>query len=220
MGIYNGIDGVVRQTSEIHSQLGSVQYHISSGHAGIDNVNRQVYYDNNIKDILIDVQNVTVYDFDTSVSENPPLTLFGSGLSTANQYGNVNVGSNYVQVSCHTSGKYIYVSGSVFIRFNDDHRTYIHLFANQSGLPIQFSVTHNASCGSGYIIFLNEIFNARPLVSFWDSGSQTYTHTEFPNSNVSIAFGSRSTSGQTSQYYNSCTINGINYPITVVNSLT
>lgn len=217
MGVFAGVDGVVREMSYIDAGRAGV-HHIPEGWAGVDGVTRQFFAVSEIDHIEIDVNAVTTFtcDADRNIQSTD-----GYDLATANQYGTITISSTQIQVTCTTKYKWIEIGYTVNVVFKDGHSTTLYKLCSATSAIFALSVTgyQYFSNDGGYINYcLGNV-----VLEDYVSGSTSATKTL---STATASFGQLAAIMQSSgtcrsrQTFNSIQINGTQYDIVIVNNLT
>lgn len=217
MGVFSGVDGVVREMNCIDVGRGGV-HHTSEGWAEVDGVTRQFAAVSDIDHVEIDVGSVSTYTYD---ADGNMQSTDGFDLATANQYGAVTISSNQIQVTCSTRYKLIQVVYNVIVVFKDGHRTSLYNLYRASSVTFALSVT-------GYEYFSNDgaYVNecmSNPILETYVDGSASATKTLStaisPSGSLAALMLSSGTC-HSRQTFNSIQINGTEYDIVIVNNLT
>ena len=217
MGVFAGVDGVVREMSYIDAGRAGV-HHIPEGWAGVDGVARQFFAVSEIDHIEIDVNNVTTYtcDADRNIQSTD-----GYDLATANQYGSISVTDTQIQVTCTTKYKWIEIDYTVNVVFKDGHSTTLYKLCTATSAIFTLSVTgyQYFSNDGGYVNYC--LGNA--VLEDYVSGSASATKTL---ATATASYGELAAIMQSSgtcrsrQTFNSAQIDGKQYDIVIINNLT
>lgn len=222
MGIYAGVNGVVRQIEGLDIGRQNLINHMNVCKAGVGGVVRdlmglleQVSY------VLIEPDTVLTYE----VNSNGTIAdggVYEYGLDAINKYGSVSITDNQIQVTCSTRRRCIELMSEFYVVYKDGHRTPFRTVLNQfSNASFTLSVT-------GYEYFNNDgwYFNhclGTPVLDAYVSGSETKTITiTEAGSNISDIEASMKYGGtcRSRQTFNSLTINGQKVPIKIISELS
>ena len=227
MAVYVGIDGVVRNINNIHTN--NSRNHIFHGAAGIDNVLRTVYggdITNQISGIQCDVYSARLYDIAGQNDDGGySLTNMRTDINEIIQNFTLYVESNYMQIygngnTCY--GKYAELIADTYVNFNDGHKVNIaRLTTNNNGISASATVTGYASTGGNMTYVVAAYGEAIRNSYFSDSFSDTKVYNTFPQSIVTCGCGLYSySSTNVGIRFDSISINGISLPITMTKSIS
>lgn len=222
MAIYAGVEGVTKELDYVDASRYGTSRHLPMVKVGIDGVMRNLLdVTSQIKCLEIDVYYIQTYTID---SDEKFVSSDGYSVATANKYGTITIGSNSITVSNTTYLKCIDLMYRVNIVFNDGHKSQLHELMNSNKEEISFSFT---VYGYEYFrrdgAYINNCMGVAILEDYVNnSASKTVTITnESAKSSYGELFTQRNQSGTTTsqQIFNSFVLNGVSFPITVVNNL-
>lgn len=222
MGIYAGVDGVVRQINSLDAGRYYSVYHTHSYKAGVSGVVRDLTdITSQIDHIEIRVEYIYTSTIDT---EGSWVSTDGYDLATANKYGKVeiNTSNKMVRIWCYTGLKEIYAYSYVYVVFKDGHETsFGELINDAPGTTFQFQVYgYVYSSTTGW--YNNNCFGS-PVVDGYVRGSASARKylTSVSGDYSYILAGLRYNGSTYSQHtFEKMTINGTEFPIVLVNNLS
>ena len=220
MSIHIGANGVVRALKAIDVGHHWGIYGTAVVKCGIDGVVRNLLdFADTIDHIEIELNSISV---DTINTDGEYVSTDGDDLSTLNKYGSISVGTNNVQISCTTAKKQIYISYWIFVVYKDGVKAYLSNLLDTNGITYTLSVTgyEYFSTDGWYQSFClgSEVISGH--VSSSNTKTTTYTDVENQTSGWLMTSLKYSGTSRSKQTFNSITINGKSFPITVVNNLT
>ena len=224
MGIYAGVNGVVRQINSLDAGRYYSVYHTHSYKAGVSGVVRDLTdITSQIDHIEISVENIYTDTIDTN---GDWVSSDGYDLETANKYGKVEVDTSnkWVRVWCYTALKEIYAYSYIYVVFKDGHKVgFGDLISSAPGTTFQFQVY-------GYVYFsttgwYNSICLGEGIVENYVSGSKSarkYLTSVSSYNDYAYVLGALRYNGRVySQLtFEKMTINGTVFPIVLVNNLS
>lgn len=231
MGIYAGVNGVVRQVTQPRAGVNGAVRTVSHGFNSVNGTRRQFFgLLEDVARVEARVEYLGVKSIDSSGNFTEALT---GNLTTLNQYGRLTASGTQLQILCNTIGKSLNVSGALYAVFNNGREVYLtYLFDSfaRYGSAISFPVTYSIVLGhtssswraeGGYICSC-----CGELYSGYVNESASGTKMALLNSaDFQILSELRSGYGGPYQYVNlnfasGITIDGRTVPVKVVSELT
>ena len=220
MAIYTGVDGVMRGLKGVSIRQSYTDNEIPVMKCGVEGVVRDLL---NIADMIDHAEIRLSYVMVDKVDSNGEYEDFeGSGLTVFRQYGELEVGSNYVQITCTTSRKQLYLSYDIRVVYKDGAKAYLGDVLGNAGATYTLSVT-------GYEYFSTDGWYknyclGREVISGYvsGSGSNTVSFTDVLGQTGGFMTTALKYSGtsRSKQTFNNIRINGINVPITILNEIS
>lgn len=220
MGIYAGVDGVVRQINSLDAGRSYSVYHTHSYKAGVSGVVRDLTdVVSQIDHLEISFENVYTSTLDTDGSWK---SYDGYDLATANANGKVTIESNYIYVYCYKSLKSVEVWGYFRIVFKDGHKvSFRELINDAPGLTFQLTVyAYEYFSTTGW--YINYCLGTAMIDAYVSGSRSARKYLTTVTSDYAELYSALRYNGTTyaHQKYEAFTINGVSIPIKVVNNLS
>ncbi len=219
MGIYAGVDGVVRNIPYVDVSPNGAVRHAPEGYVGVDGALRK------FRNALDDIDYIKLSYISCEASNcnsSGPYGDLGRTVSICSQYASISIGSNYASVKTTAAGKWVGIrGGSMDVVFKDGHQADLRNMVNSGlKLPVSISVSYYMSAYGGGR-YVNNVQGV-PVYSgsFYNSTSGTTTVNVANHEASYIA--SALTSGSyfsVQQTFNSIALGGRSFPVRVVNNL-
>lgn len=222
MGIYAGVDGVVREVQNMEVGRSYVVRHSQIWKAGVDGVVRDLMpLTDQIDHILVAPTYIYTYTINSS---GEYVSTDGYDLETATKYGSVTIDTTnkYVQVQCTTALKEILLLSSIYVVYKDGHRSGFYDVINKetdNGFSMKVTAYEYFSTTGWYYSYCL----GQPVKSDYVSGSETTTATITTASGYySEVMAALRYSGtvRSRQTFTTITINGISFPVKISNELS
>lgn len=220
MGIYSGVNGVVRELNSLDAGRYYSVYHTHSYKAGVSGVVRDLMdITSQIDHLEISFEDVYTATIDT---DGDWVSYDGYDLATANANGKVTIESNYIYVYCYKALKSVNVYGYFNIVFKDGHRTsFTELLNDAPGLTFQLTVyAYEYFSTTGW--YVNYCLGTAMLDVYVSGSRSARKYLTAASGNYVDLYSALRYNGTTyaHQKYEAFTINGVSIPIKVVNNLS
>ncbi|MBQ3426548.1 MAG: hypothetical protein IJH37_05310 [Clostridia bacterium] len=220
MSIHIGAEGVVRQLKGLAfgHRLGVYETFIVK--CGINGVVRNLI---DISDIIDHAEvSVNTISVNTVNSDGEDISKDGDDLTTLNRYGSISFGTNNVQLTCTTAKKRLFIRYTIYVVFKDGLKAYLDDIISTGGVTYTLSVTgYEYFSNSGWyqnVCLDNEVITGYVSSSRTESAILTDVKNQTDGYiSSALEYSGTCTSRQT---FNSITVNGTSFPVTVVNNLT
>lgn len=222
MGIYAGVDGVVRQINSLDTGRYYSVYHTHSYKAGVSGVVRDLMdITSQIDHLEISFEYVYTATIDT---DGGWVSYDGYDLATANANGNISIDSsnNSIYVYCYKGLKSIEVWGYFNIVFKDGHKaSFTELLNDAPGLTFQLTVyAYEYFNTTGW--YINYCLGTAMIDAYVSGSRSARKYLTTASGNYTELYSALRYNGRTyaHQKYEAFTINGVSIPIKVVNNLS
>lgn len=211
MGMYCGIDGVVRNVAGTDSGIKGVVRHMHGGYAGVNGVMRSFL------EVLDQIDHVEGFASEIiackMVEENNGwyTERIGAGIDAVNSVGKVTIQNNGISFSCSQNERSVMAIFYFYIVFSDGHKEKFEKFYSNTMEPIQLNVSYFNRTED----YADNSLFGKPLT---DAGSHT-KDVSFDPANYPFAASSvgaiclYNKSQECSQTYNYATIGGRTFPV-------
>lgn len=228
MGIYAGINGVVRSVPSSDTAVSGVIRHVTRITAGVSGVVKSVLQVlDQIDRFEVELKRVSVWDIsgESLIHEDPTLTL-----EQLNAFGTLTITDTSIRViGGKVKGKFVDAQPLLICVFSDGHRSDLRALGNAKEFsptdfqfPISYYISFSSNGNGRYTCDALGQQVKGGYVSGSSRGTTTVSPTDSWWNSFSIGAGRTSGSGsQTSeQSYSNITILGKSFPVKVRNSLS
>lgn len=220
MGIYAGVDGVVRQINSLDAGRSYSVYHTHSYKAGVEGVVRD------LTDVVSQIDHLEIsfeWVYTATIDTNGDWVEYdGYDLATANANGKIEIASNYIYVYCYKALKSINAEAYFYIVFKDGHKvSFRELLNDAPGLNFQLTVyAYEYFSTTGW--YRNYCLGTAIIDAYVSGSRSARKYLTAADGNYADLYSALRYNGTTyaHQKYEAFTINGVSIPIKVVNNLS
>ena len=152
MGLYVGVDGVIRQ-GHLNAGVGGVARNVDILDAGVGGAVRKVYgTTDQIVRVIADVYRVVQFGMPNRATVDSSIVYADGIANVRNSNGDFSYGSDYIYVSDSRSAAAVFAYWNTYIEYADGHRTPLARPYSKEGVAITANSTWKVNRSSGISI--------------------------------------------------------------------